>query len=133
MLCSVAYVSAFFTVHAICTGILWMIVPAIPFLPRLPVIVLRLVFHALLSCFLQVDMSAALLCPVLNGFPKGRLLACKRWPFTARKDTFCTLKGHLLENAFSVPFPCLAVSRRGRAEPCPCRALLLTNKRSQIV
>lgn len=32
---------------------------------------------------------------VFSGFPKSRLLARKRWSFAARKDTFCTLKGHL--------------------------------------
>lgn len=37
---------------------------------------------------------------VFRGFPKGRLLARKRWSFAARKDTFCTLKGHLLESGF---------------------------------
>lgn len=124
MFCCLCF-GVFSAVHVICAGIMLMIVTAIPFLSRLPVIVLRLVFHALLSCSLQVDMSAALFCPVLNGFPKGRLLARKRWPFTARKDTFCTLKGHLLEKAFSAPFPCLAVSRRGRAEPCPGRGTLV--------
>lgn len=38
---------------------------------------------------------------VFRGFPKGRLLARKRWSFAARRDTFCTLKGHLLESGFS--------------------------------
>lgn len=55
---------------------------------------------------------------VFRGFPKGRLLARKRWPFTARKDTFCTLKGHLLESGFSAPRASSHGSRRGRAEPC---------------
>lgn len=55
---------------------------------------------------------------VFRGFPKGRLLARKRWSFAARKDTFCTLKGHLLESGFSVPLASPHGSRGGRAEPC---------------
>lgn len=55
---------------------------------------------------------------VFRGFPKGRLLARKRWSFAARKDTFCTLKGHLLESGFSAPQTSPYGSRRGRAEPC---------------
>lgn len=55
---------------------------------------------------------------VFRGFPKGRLLARKRWSFAARKDTFCTLKGHLLESGFSAPRASPHGSRRGRAEPC---------------
>ena len=55
---------------------------------------------------------------VFRGFPKGRLLACKRWSFAARKDTFCTLKGHLLESGFSAPRTLPHGSRRDRAEPC---------------
>ena len=55
---------------------------------------------------------------VFRCFPKGRLLTCKRWSFAARKDTFCTLKGHLLESCFSAPLASPHGSRRGRAEPC---------------
>lgn len=55
---------------------------------------------------------------VFRDFPKGRLLARKRRPFAARKDTFCTLKGHLLESGFSAPRASPHGSRRGRAEPC---------------
>lgn len=55
---------------------------------------------------------------VFRGFPKGRLLARKRWSFAARKDTFCTLKGHLLESGFSAPRASPHGSRRGRTEPC---------------
>lgn len=55
---------------------------------------------------------------VFRGFPKDRLLARKRWSFAARKDTFCTLKGHLLESDFSAPLASPHGSRRGRAEPC---------------
>lgn len=55
---------------------------------------------------------------VFSGFPKGRLLARKRWSFAARKDTFCTLKGHLLESGFSAPRASPRGSRRGRTEPC---------------
>lgn len=61
---------------------------------------------------------------VFRGFPKGRLLACKRWSFAARKDTFCTLKGHLLESGFSLPLASPHGSRRGRAEPCLGRGTL---------
>lgn len=55
---------------------------------------------------------------VFRDFPKGRLLAHKRWSFAARKDTFRTLKGHLLESGFSPPRASPHGSRRGRAEPC---------------
>lgn len=55
---------------------------------------------------------------VFRGFPKGRLLARKRWSFAARKDTFCTLKGHLLESGFSATLASPHGSRRDRAEPC---------------
>lgn len=62
--------------------------------------------------------TAAVAKGCFRGFPKGRLLACKRWSFAARKDTFCTLKGHLLESGFSAPQTSPYGSRRGRAEPC---------------
>lgn len=64
------------------------------------------------SSFLPSDISAEIVAAffdgrllplqraVFRGFPKGRLLARKRWSFAARKDTFCTLKGHLLESGF---------------------------------
>lgn len=68
---------------------------------------------------------------VFRGFPKGRLLARKRWSFAARKDTFCTLKGHLLESGFSAPRASPHGSRRGRAEPCLDGAPGGHNKRSQ--
>lgn len=82
------------------------------------------------SGFLPSDISAEIMAAffggrllplqraVFRGFPKGRLLARKRWSFTARKDTFCTLKGHLLESGFSLPLASPHGSRRGRAEPC---------------
>lgn len=82
------------------------------------------------SAFLPSDISAeivaaffdGILLPlqraVFRGFPKGRLLAHKRWSFAARKDTFCTLKGHLLESGFSLPLASPHGSRRGMAEPC---------------
>ena len=82
------------------------------------------------SAFLPSDISAEIVAAffggrllplqraVFRGFPKGRLLACKRWSFAARKDTFCTLKGHLLESGFSAPRASPHGSRRGRAEPC---------------
>ena len=81
-------------------------------------------------CFLPSDISAEIVAAffggrllplqraVFRGFPKGRLLARKRWSFAARKDTFCTLKGHLLESGFSAPRASPHGSRRGRAEPC---------------
>lgn len=62
--------------------------------------------------------TAAVAKDCFRGFPKGRLLARKRWSFAARKDTFCTLKGHLLESGFSAPRALPHGSRRGRAEPC---------------
>lgn len=62
--------------------------------------------------------TAAVAKGCFSGFPKGRLLARKRWSFAARKDTFCTLKGHLLESGFSTPRASPHGSRRGRAEPC---------------
>lgn len=62
--------------------------------------------------------TAAVAKGCFSGFPKGRLLARKRWSFAARKDTFCTLKGHLLESGFSEPRASPHGSRRGRAEPC---------------
>lgn len=62
--------------------------------------------------------TAAVAKGCFSGFPKGRLLARKRWSFAARKDTFCTLKGHLLESGFSAPRASPHGSRRGRAEPC---------------
>lgn len=64
------------------------------------------------------QQTAAVAKGCFSGFPKGRLLARKRWSFAARKDTFCTLKGHLLESGFSVPRASPHGSRRGRAEPC---------------
>lgn len=82
------------------------------------------------SAFLPSDISAEIVAAffggrllplqraVFRGFPKGRLLARKRWSFAARKDTFCTLKGHLLESGFSTPRASPHGSRRGRAEPC---------------
>ena len=82
------------------------------------------------SAFLPSDISAEIMAAffggrllplqraVFRGFPKGRLLARKRWSFAARKDTFCTLKGHLLESGFSVPLASPHGSCRGRAEPC---------------
>lgn len=82
------------------------------------------------SAFLPSDISAEIVAAffggrllplqraVFRGFPKGRLLACKRWSFAARKDTFCTLKDHLLESGFSTPRASPHGSRRGRAEPC---------------
>lgn len=82
------------------------------------------------SSFLPSDISAEIVAAFFGGrllplqravfrdFPKGRLLACKRWSFAARKDTFCTLKGHLLESGFSAPRASPHGSRRGRAEPC---------------
>lgn len=82
------------------------------------------------SVFLPSDISAEIVATffggrllplqraVFRGFPKGRLLAHKRWSFAARKDTFCTLKGHLLESGFSAPRASSHGSRRGRAEPC---------------
>lgn len=82
------------------------------------------------SAFLPSDVSAEIMAAffggrllplqrtVFSGFPKGRLLARKRWSFAARKDTFCTLKGHLLESGFSVSRASPHGSRRGRAEPC---------------
>lgn len=88
---------------------------------------LRLVLFLL---FLPSDISAEIVAAFFGGillplqravfrdFPKGRLLARKRWSFTARKDTFCTLKGHLLESGFSLPLASPHGSRRGRAEPC---------------
>lgn len=81
-------------------------------------------------CFLPSDISAEIMAAffggrllplqraVFSGFPKSRLLARKRWSFAARKDTFCTLKGHLLESGFSLPRASSHGSRRGRAEPC---------------
>lgn len=81
-------------------------------------------------CFLPSDTSAEIMAAffggrllplqraVFRGFPKGRLLTCKRWSFAARKDTFCTLKDHLLESDFSAPLASPHGSRRGRAEPC---------------
>lgn len=81
-------------------------------------------------CFLPSDISAEIMAAffggrllplqrvVFRGFPKGRLLARKRWSFAARKDTFCTLKGHLLESGFSELRASPHGSRRGRAEPC---------------
>lgn len=80
--------------------------------------------------FLLSDISAEIVAAFFDGillplqrtvfrdFPKGRLLARKRRPFAARKDTFCTLKGHLLESGFSAPRASPHGSRRGRAEPC---------------
>ena len=80
--------------------------------------------------FLPSDISAEIMAAFLDGrplplqravsrdFPKGRLLARKRWSFAARKDTFCTLKGYLLESGFSAPRASSHGSRRGRAEPC---------------
>lgn len=68
--------------------------------------------------------TAAVAKGCFSGFPKGRLLACKRWSFAARKDTFCTLKGHLLESGFSAPRALPHGSRRGRAEPCLGRGTL---------
>lgn len=80
--------------------------------------------------FLPSDISAEIVAAFFGGrllplqravfrdFPKGRLLARKRRPFAARKDTFCTLKGHLLESGFSAPRASPHGSRRGRAEPC---------------
>lgn len=80
--------------------------------------------------FLPSDISAEIMAAFFGGrllplqrtvfrdFPKGRLLARKRRPFAARKDTFCTLKGHLLESGFSAPLASPHGSRRGRAEPC---------------
>lgn len=62
--------------------------------------------------------TAAVAKGCFRGFPKGRVLARKRWSFAARKDTFCTLKGHLLESGFSAPQTSPHGSRRGRAEPC---------------
>lgn len=62
--------------------------------------------------------TAAVANGCFQGFPKGRLLTRKRWSFAARKDTFCTLKGHLLESGFSAPQTSPYGSRRGRAEPC---------------
>ena len=62
--------------------------------------------------------TAAVAKGCFSGFPKGRLLARKRWSFAARKDTFYTLKGHLLESGFSTPRASPHGSRRGRAEPC---------------
>lgn len=82
------------------------------------------------SSFLPSDISAEIVAAFFDGrllplqravfldFPKGRLLARKRWSFAARKDTFCTLKGHLLESGFSAPQTSPHGSRRGRAEPC---------------
>lgn len=82
------------------------------------------------SAFLLSDISAEIMAAFFGGrllplqravfrdFPKDRLLARKRWSFAARKDTFCTLKGHLLESGFSVPLASPHGSRRGRAEPC---------------
>lgn len=87
-------------------------------------------------CFLPSDISAEIVAAffdgrllplqrtVFRGFPKGRLLARKRWSFAARKDTFCTLKGHLLESGFSAPLASPHGSRRGRAEPCLGRGTL---------
>lgn len=68
--------------------------------------------------------TAAVAKGCFRGFPKGRLLACKRWSFAARKDTFCTLKGHLLESGFSLSLASSHGSRRGRAEPCLGRGTL---------
>lgn len=80
--------------------------------------------------FLPSDTSAEIMAAFFDGrplplqravfrdFPKGRLLARKRWSFAARKDTFCTLKGHLLESGFSASLASPHGSRRGRAEPC---------------
>lgn len=80
--------------------------------------------------FLPSDISAEIVAAFFDGrplplqrtvfrcFPKGRLLARKRWSFAARKDTFCTLKGHLLGSGFSAPRASPHGSRRGRAEPC---------------
>lgn len=62
--------------------------------------------------------TAAVAKGCFRDFPKGRLLARKRWSFAARKDTFCTLKGHLLESGFSAPRASPHGSSRGRAEPC---------------
>lgn len=62
--------------------------------------------------------TAAVAKGCFRGFPKGRLLARKRWSFAARKDTFCTLKGHFLGSGFSAPRASSHGSRRGRAEPC---------------
>lgn len=70
--------------------------------------------------------TAAVAKGCFSGFPKGRLLARKRWSFAARKDTFCTLKGHLLESGFSAPLASPHGSRRGRAEPCLGRGTLRT-------
>lgn len=82
------------------------------------------------SAFSPSDISAEIVAAFFDGrplplqravfrdFPKGRLLAHKRWSFAARKDTFCTLKGHLLESGFSAPLALPHGSRRGRAEPC---------------
>lgn len=81
-------------------------------------------------CFLPSDTSAEIVASffggrllplqraVFRGFPKGRLLESKRWSFAARKDIFCTLKGHLLGSGFSAPLASPHSSRRGRAEPC---------------
>ena len=63
----------------------------------------RLVLFWLLPSDISAEIVAAFfggrLLPlqraVFRGFPKGRLLAHKRWSFAARKDTFCTLKDHL--------------------------------------
>lgn len=80
--------------------------------------------------FLPSDISAEIVAAFFGGrllplqrtvfrdFPKGRLLESKRWSFAARKDTFCTLKGHLLESGFSASRASPHGSRRGRAEPC---------------
>lgn len=68
--------------------------------------------------------TAAVAKGCFSGFPKSRLLARKRWSFAARKDTFCTLKGHLLESGFSLPLASPHGSRRGRAEPCLGRGTL---------
>ncbi len=80
--------------------------------------------------FLPSDISAEIVAAFFGGrllplqravfraFPKGRLLAHKRWSFAARKDIFCTLKGHLLESGFSAPRASPHGSRRGRTEPC---------------
>lgn len=68
--------------------------------------------------------TAAVAKGCFSGLSKRSSFGSQRWSFAARKDTFCTLKDHLLESGFSAPRASPHGSRRGRAEPCLGRGTL---------